>query len=264
MQTLGRLTLVSLLALTLLSGPAVVTATEQNSTSGSNRHRLVDRKLIEALKDRREHRHDRSGSGGGSNGNVAALQGQVTDLQNKVTTMMTTYSSLVTQLQSATNEINLLKGRVITLESNPGGGGSGSTSLTSLAKYVTVDPNPINGVKGPHVIFTGVNLHIRSGSGTTDDGISTGGTPAGLGNLIVGYNEGPTTSGAGRTGSHNIVGGVQNAFTSAGGFVFGRSNWIAGLYATASGGSNNKAEGIASHSLGGFGNDAFFDNSLAP
>src|SRR2546430_1871826 len=56
-------------------------------------------------------------------------------------------------------------------------------AVMDLAPYVSVDPHPINGVAGPHVIFTGVNVHIRSGSGATEDDTTN------LGNLIVGYNE---------------------------------------------------------------------------
>ena len=49
--------------------------------------------------------------------------------------------------------------------------------LTDLAKYVKIEPGVVNGVKGPHVIFSGVNLHVESGSGTTADaGAPTGGT----------------------------------------------------------------------------------------
>ncbi len=56
------------------------------------------------------------------------------------------------------------------------------SALTALSQYPTVDPNPINGLDGPRVILAGVNLHVRSGSGSTGDN----GTPTGLGNLIVG------------------------------------------------------------------------------
>lgn len=58
-------------------------------------------------------------------------------------------------------------------------------TLLALADYVTVVPGIANGLSGPHVMFEGVNVHIRSGSGSTSDG----GSPIGLGNLIVGYNE---------------------------------------------------------------------------
>jgi hypothetical protein len=284
MKTLHRITIASVLAIAMLAAPVATLAGEQGS-GNSGRHHLIDHQRIQALKekvadlrerlkDHRQHQPGGSGNGGSNSGN---LETQMADLQNKVTALTTSNASLLTQLQAAANEIGLLQGRVTTLEANPGGGGGGS--LASLAKYVTVDPNPINGVKGPHVIFTGVNVHIRSGSGSTEDRNQNGiSTPTGLGNLIIGYNEGPVSSGtssgldfmgAGRTGSHNLVGGVRNAFTSVGGFVFGQGNWIAREYAAVSGGLNNIAGntitgGVASHVLGGTGNQALFDNSLAP
>ncbi len=58
-------------------------------------------------------------------------------------------------------------------------------SLSALADFVLVEYEGINGLVGPHVIFEGANLHIRSGYGATNDG----GSPSGLGNLIIGYNE---------------------------------------------------------------------------
>lgn len=58
-------------------------------------------------------------------------------------------------------------------------------AILALADYVKVEPDIINELSGPHVIFEGANVHIRSGSGSTSDG----GDPSGLGNLIIGYNE---------------------------------------------------------------------------
>jgi hypothetical protein len=59
----------------------------------------------------------------------------------------------------------------------------------------------MNGLKGPHVIFTGVNVHILSGAGMTNDGKA----PRGLGNLIIGYNELVPGYDNLRTGYHNLV-----------------------------------------------------------
>ena len=58
----------------------------------------------------------------------------------------------------------------------------------------------------------GVNVRIVDGSGTTD------GTPTGLGNLIVGYNE-LRGSDDDRTGSHNMVAGTEHNYTRVGGLV---------------------------------------------
>ena len=66
---------------------------------------------------------------------------------------------------------------------------------------------------GKDVFFTGVNVHIVSGSGSTDDG----GTLSGLGNLILGYNALGNDLGAGdvRTGSHNLVLGRAVVFETS-------------------------------------------------
>src|SRR5439155_21408048 len=48
-------------------------------------------------------------------------------------------------------------------------GGGGGGALSCLQAYIIRDVNPINGVSGPHIIFSGANVHVRSGSGSTDD-----------------------------------------------------------------------------------------------
>ena len=60
-------------------------------------------------------------------------------------------------------------------------------ALNAKLAYATVVNGPINGVAGPHFILEGVNVHIRSGSGSTHDNNLNPLT--GLGNLIIGYNE---------------------------------------------------------------------------
>lgn len=237
---------------------------QDDNDRGGNRHRLIDHKKIKEMK---EHKHKHQD---GSDGSLAALQAQVTDLQSKLAALTSSQASLLNQLTTAQTQINALLGllpRVQVLEANGGGGGTIPANLTALSQYLTIDLNPINGVPGPHVIFgllnKGVNVHIRSGSGSTGDN----GTPTGLGNLIVGYNEGPHPSqafGAGRMGSHNIVGGTLNAFTSTGGLVLGSSNWINSQYATILGGENNQADGIASSILGGRGNWVGTADSTVP
>jgi len=102
---------------------------------------------------------------------------------------------------------------------------------------------------GSDITFDGVNVHITNGSGTTS------GTVNGLGNLIVGYNE---TRGAedDRSGSHNIIVGLQHNFSSYGGLVVGSRNTISGAYASVSGGFKNTAAGSNSSVSGGTENTA--------
>ncbi|NQT21686.1 MAG: hypothetical protein HQ592_18415, partial [Planctomycetes bacterium] len=104
-------------------------------------------------------------------------------------------------------------------------------------------------LNGNDVTFSGVNVRIVNGTGTTD------GTVNGLGNLIVGHNE-LRGSGDDRSGSHNIVVGRWQNFTSYGGLVAGHYNTISGQYASVSGGSGNTASGNGSSVSGGMLNGA--------
>ncbi|HEU4684294.1 MAG TPA: hypothetical protein VFS39_07315 [Nitrospira sp.] len=180
-----------------------------------------------------------------------ALAKQVAALQAQVTTLSTVNAALQSALNTSQATTAALQARVAALESNGAGGATGPSALADLAKYVKIDPNTLNGLRGPHIIFTGVNVHVRSGSGSTDDAQTATGQPVGLGNLIVGYNE-PNPAGGLRTGSHNIIGGSYNNFSSVGGLAIGVRNTIDGQYATVLGGDMNMASGVASSVLGGF------------
>ena len=103
-------------------------------------------------------------------------------------------------------------------------------ALNALLSGVTRDEND-------NITFSGVNVHIVNGTGATD------GTVNGLGNLIVGYNELRGDIGDDRTGSHNVVVGTINSYSSAGGLVVGFSNTISGPYSSVSGGGANTASG---------------------
>lgn len=82
---------------------------------------------------------------------------------------------------------------------------------------------------GNKITFSGVNVRIDNGAGATD------GKVKGLGNLIVGYNE-LRHSSEYRSGSHNIVVGRGNNYTSFGGLVIGINNTVSGIYSSVSGG----------------------------
>jgi hypothetical protein len=169
-------------------------------------------------------------------------------------------ANLKSALATANGQLAVLDGRLKALESSGGGGGSTSSVLTELAKYVTVDPGIVNGLKGPHVVFHHANVHVQSGSGTTAEASG----PTGLGNLIVGYNEMPILQGWSRGGSHNLVVGPSHTFSSTGGVVFGSRNVISGQYATTLGGVQNSSQGAASSILGGFGVVVNFPEATYP
>lgn len=123
-------------------------------------------------------------------------------------------------------------------------------ALEGILKYVTVVQGPINGLAGPHWIIEGVNVHVRSGSGATDDG----GSPTGLGNLVIGYNE--LYNARNRGGSHNLVIGPDHGYSASYGMVAGLSNQIGADGAVVTGGYANQANGTWSTVSGGDTNEA--------
>jgi hypothetical protein len=156
-------------------------------------------------------------------GEIAALKAQVAALQHQVNTLQTELA------------------------------GVQSNKALGLGPFVSVVSGLVNGVNGPHIFFTGANIHIVSGSTTTVDKVT------GLGNLIIGYNEVFQLSPGDRGGSHNLVIGRYNRFTGAasGGFVGGEKNTIDNLEATVTGGAFNIASGEFSSVSGGGANTAF-------
>jgi len=117
--------------------------------------------------------------------------------ESEVNTLVASLQSQITSLQASVNQ------------------------LTSLLQNVTRAGNDIT--------FSGVNVHVVNGTGTTDGSVN------GVGNLIVGYNELRGT-GDDRTGSHNIVVGKRHNYSAYGGLVAGYNNTISGVYASVSGG----------------------------
>jgi hypothetical protein len=103
--------------------------------------------------------------------------------------------------------------------------------------------------EGDDIFITGANLHVRNDTGTTD------GTPDGLGNVIIGYNELRGTDDD-RSGSHMLVVGKELNYSSFGGLVVGQHNETSGWFSTVSGGENNTASGSFSTVSGGFANTA--------
>ncbi len=169
---------------------------------------------------------------------MSEIASQVSTLTSQVSALQTQNSTLTSKVGSLTAQVNTLQTQLIQVKANP---------ALALGPYIAVDPNPENGLAGPHVIFYGANVHILSGSGQTQD-------TTGLGNLVIGYNEDSRNPGeidAHRTGSHNLVAGSQHRFTASGGFVAGFENSVLSDYATVTGGDFNTASGAASSVSGG-------------
>jgi hypothetical protein len=103
------------------------------------------------------------------------------------------------------------------------------------------------GVGGkPTIRFSGVNVQVVNGEGKTE-------SVNGEGNLVIGYDENASRT---QTGSHNLVLGEQQAFSSFGGLVAGYGNTISGREASVSGGALNTASGFYTSITGGEQNTA--------
>jgi len=150
-------------------------------------------------------------------------------------------------------EVATLQGQVSALQTTINS--ASAQNAFALGQFVTVDTtDTINGLAAPHIIFTGANLHVRDGSGSTND---SGGTTTGLGNLVIGYDEAPASPPVGyRSGSHDLVVGPGHTFNSFGGFVAGDTNAVEGPSASVSGGHANAATGMESSVSAGVGNAA--------
>jgi len=251
--------LASCMALVIFSGPSLTWATDSNKKVSG--HRLIDHQRIQDMKERvaelRERmKHHQHNGGGTTARTLEALQAKVTSLESNMAAVLSADSTMLTTLQAAQAQIMALQARIATLENRPAGGSGG---VPDLEKYVSINPNPMNGVTGPHIIFKGVNVHVQSGAGATVDATT------GLGNLIIGYNE-PAQGGVGlnRTGSHNLVGGQMNSFSSSGGLVFGSNNKLSGRFAAVLGGEQNNAVGWFSTVYGGQLNQSMTNYSYTP
>lgn len=233
---------IGLLILSAAGAPNLASAVDRDNSGAE--HRLINQQRLQQLKQNKHHAHVSMPSNVTTS--LEAFQAKIASLDTSITTLISTESTLLTSLQAAQTQIATLQARIATLENRPAGTGG----VPDLEKYVTIDPNPINGVKGPNLIFRGVNVHVQSGSGATVDAAT------GLGNVIIGYNETDPAVGLPRNGSHNLVGGQMNSFSSSGGVVFGLRNAIRGQYAAILSGERNVATGVTSSILGGGQNNA--------
>ena len=75
---------------------------------------------------------------------LAALQTEVANLKAALAAMVNNEASLLLQLNDAKTS------SLTTLETNPPSGGSTNPALTEAGQIRKVDPNPINGLTGPH------------------------------------------------------------------------------------------------------------------
>ena len=213
------------------------------------------------------------GCGDSDGGYSLTVNAQIEDLQNALNEQNALIESLKATLESQNQTINTLQGTVsdntadIATKAGRNAFLSVKEQVDTIETYMIIDPAENT------VTFEGVNVHIVSGSGSTDDD----GSLTGLGNLQIGYNASPT----GVTGSHNLNIGnniaksygallVGDALASSQphNVVFGWDNQAGtisrGKYATVLGGSENVAYYEYSTVLGGRDNRTSIAFHLVP
>jgi uncharacterized coiled-coil protein SlyX len=182
---------------------------------------------------------------GVSQADFDALAAKVTTAQGNITSLQGTSTSQGSAIAGLTSVVGAdashgLQKSVGDIAANP------VLGLSWLPTYLSYTTNPINGVAGPNLVFQGCNVHVRSDSHESDG--------SGLGNLIVGWDEVPTTTQ--RTGSNNLVCGDFNNFSDYGCFVAGSYNTVSSTFASVSGGEFNTASDLNASVSGGSTNTA--------
>jgi hypothetical protein len=189
---------------------------------------------------------------------LAAMQKLVNGLRADLKAEAGARESMQASIASLRKEVQAAYDTLRVLQAN---------SVLDLNGYVSFD----NSSGYPTVLFNGINVQVVNGTGATQ-------SVNGLGNLILGYNRPRSTdpvcsvgylntqaectarggvwARSHKSGSHNLVGGDFNAYSSWGGVVLGLENAIAAPYAAIGGGAGNLALGDLSTITGGSMNSA--------
>ena len=130
-------------------------------------------------------------------------------------------------------------------------------TLLSILPHITFATTGVGGK--PTIKFTGINVQVLNGSGSTA-------SDNGEGNLVIGYDERP----GGQTGSHNLVLGSGQAYVTYGSILAGTDNTVSGhssvtlgyqnavnaAYSSITGGRSGSATAAYSSIQGGYDNRA--------
>jgi trimeric autotransporter adhesin len=129
----------------------------------------------------------------------------------------------------------------------------GPTGLAQLLKLLPHVSYVEQGIGGkPTIKISGANVQVVNGTGKTE-------TINGEGNLVIGYDENEGKHA--QTGSHNLILGEEQAFTSYGGILGGSRNSLTAPFASITGGESNTASKAWASVSGGFDNVASGENS---
>jgi hypothetical protein len=124
------------------------------------------------------------------------------------------------------------------------------SEVKALLKYTKVEESGVGGK--PTVQFSGTNVQVVNGLGQTN-------VFNGEGNLVIGYDENTLLfrgKPAIQTGSHNLILGEDQEYTSEGGILAGSGNSTTGFSASVTGGFGNTASGAEASVSGGENNIA--------
>ena len=180
------------------------------------------------------------------NSNTANLASDAVLIANNFNSIASNLTAISSNSGSITANASGIASNVSAIGTNASGIGTNTSAIGTLqSTFASASLN------GSTLTFSGINVAIVNGSGTTD------GTTNGLGNLVLGYNENPWT--AARTGSHSLVIGMEHEYTGWAGAVFGRHNTIGGDATSVTGGESNTATGEYASVSGGSSNNAYGD-----
>jgi hypothetical protein len=193
-----------------------------------------------------------------TNNILRTLEANITSTRSRVTSANTSATVLAAKIANHTSSLRTIENSVdlntATLTSFAPTVASTSSLINSLDAAVAVSTDKLRCVQndGPNSFaFVGCNVHVENGEDRTE-------SSNGKGNVVIGYNEcsGATCT---RSGSHNLVLGQSNSYTSYAGIVAGSRNIISAPYATITGGYNNRAtaeyasiSGGSDHTASGF------------
>ena len=189
--------------------------------------------------------------------NASNIASNFSSISNNISNINSNTANLASDAVLITNNFNSIASNLTAISSNSSGVTANSNDIASNTSFIAANVSGLGAlqtllasvsVNGSTLTFSGVNVAIVSGSGTTDGATNS------VGNLIIGYNE--NAYAATRTGSHNLVVGMDHEYTSHSGQTVGERNSITAPRASVSGGSGNQASGIDSSVSGGFFNTA--------
>jgi hypothetical protein len=163
------------------------------------------------------------------------------------------YAPTVTRVAGANRYATAVEVSKSAFPATGGGSAALEAQVAALSAEVDALQAMLAGVSrdGDTLLFTGMNLQVVNGTGTT------GGEPNGLGSVIIGYNEvNPDALRGSRVGSHYLVIGEGHAYTRYAGIITGYRNTASGVYSSVTGGFFNTASGQGSSVTGGYDNTA--------